>query len=80
MTNLSLIVFFSFNTVFLQFLSFSVPFIFTVTFSGERDLLLHLMLRLISAKVNEISTVLIAILTVEVNLTSEKLELDDADN
>lgn len=76
-TNLSLIVLFLFILSLLHFLSFGVSFIYTVTFSGERDLLLHLMLRLNSAKVNKISTALIAILTVEVNWTSEKLQLDD---
>lgn len=83
MTNLSLIVgwfFFLLILCVLQFLSFGVPFIYTVIFSGERDLLLHLILRWNSAKVNEISTALIVILTVEVNWTSEKLDLDDVSN
>lgn len=64
----------------MQFLSFGFPFIYSVLFSGERDLLLCLMLRLNSAEVNEVSTALTAVLTVEVNWTSEKLELDDACN
>lgn len=53
---------------------------YTVTFSGERDLLLYLMLRLNSAEVSKVSTALTAILSVEIDGTSEKFNLEDACN
>lgn len=52
----------------------------TITFSGERDLLLYLLLRLNSTEVSEVSAALTAIPPVEISATSERLDLDDTCN